>query len=71
MKFETLTNTKQNRGRPTSSAADQGLITQVVRLKQTTNQNQKMIKTMMKTITSISDQLSSNFDIWRSKNNLE
>ena len=71
MKFETLANTKQNRGRPISSAADQGLITQVVRLKQTKNQNQKMIKTMMKTITSISDQLSSNFDIWRSKNNLE
>jgi hypothetical protein len=72
MKFETSAEKIQNiRRRETTSAADQGLLTQIVRLKQTTNQNQKLIKTLVKSMNLICDKLCSDFDIRGEKNKLK
>ena len=40
-------------------------------LKHTTNQNQKLIKTLVKSMNEISELLYSNFDIRGSKNNIK
>ena len=64
MKFDISADKKPNfRRRPTTSAADQGVLTQIVRLKHTTNQNQKLIKTLVTSLNEISGLLYSNFDI--------
>jgi len=72
MKLDISADKKPNFRRcPTTSAADQGLLTQIVRLKHTTNQNQKLIKTLVKSMNSISELLDSNFDIRGSKNDIK
>jgi len=72
MKFDISADKKPNfRRRPTTSAADQGVLTQIVRLKHTTNQNQKLIKTLVKSMNEISELLYLNFDIRGSKNNIK
>ena len=72
MKFDISADKKPNfRRHPTTSAADQGVLTQIVRLKHTTNQNQKLIKSLITSLNEISELLYSNFDIRGSKNNIK